>query len=386
MADLKHFTDYLAGIRDEHLYREFTTAETVDDTHITINGTAYLNFSSNNYLSLSFHPGLINTARQAATRHGTGGTSSRYVCGSNELYTALEERIARFKGFERALVFGSGYTANLGAVMSLVDKQDLVIIDKLDHASIIDGIRLAGVPFRTFPHRDYRRLRALLADTRKTYRTVLIITESIFSMDGDAADLAELTRIRDEYDCLLMVDEAHATGIFGARGSGMLEESGVRADIEIGTLSKAIPSAGGYIAASPVIIDVIRNRARSLMYTTALPPAALSVAHDAIDIIERMTKERQAFRERCTGFASTLAAAGYIVYGTTSQIIPVRTGSNEATLAAARALRERGIFAVGMRPPTVPKGEGRIRFSICRGHTGDDIARLTEAVRDIIAV
>ncbi|MEK6795041.1 MAG: 8-amino-7-oxononanoate synthase [Spirochaetota bacterium] len=374
------FSDYIASLKANNSFRQFTPVMFDDDTHITVDGRKCINFASNNYLSLAHHPKLIEAAMSALTCNGTGGTSSRFVGGNTLIYDMLEERIARFKRFEKALVFPSGYTANLGAISALCGAKDCVYIDKLDHASIIDGITLARTKFHSFPHRNYARLREILARTRSGCERAIIAVESVFSMDGDISDLAELRRIADVYDCLLLVDEAHATGVFGARGAGVIEESGVSADIEIGTLSKGIPSAGGYIAASEEIIDVVRNRARSLMYTTALPPSSVAVAHEAIAVIESMTEERAAFRARCRAFAERLTSAGYGLFGTQSQIIPVRTGDNDRTLAVAGALRNEGIFAVGIRHPTVPKGEGRIRISINRGHTDEDIEALYNAL------
>lgn len=379
------FSGYIELLKTEKAFRRFTPVVFDDDTHITVDGKQCVNFASNNYLSLAHHPDIIRAAKGALDHCGAGGTASRFVGGNSVLYDMLEERIARFKGFEKALVFPSGYTANLGAISALAGPKDCVYIDKLVHASIIDGIALARTAFRSFPHRDVQRLAAVLERTRSEYQRAVIAVESVFSMDGDASDLAELRRIADAYDCILFVDEAHATGVFGERGAGLCEEQGVHADIEIGTLSKGIPSAGGYIAASEEIIDVVRNRARPLMYTTALPPPTLAAAHEAIGIIEAMREERTAFRARATAFAARLAAEGYHCFGTVSQIVPVRTGDNDRTLAMAALLREEGLYAVGIRYPTVPKGEGRLRLSLNRGHTDDDLAMLTRAIKKHIA-
>ena len=246
-----------------------------------------LNFAANDYLGLSHHPALIEAARQATARHGTGAGASRLVTGTNSAVQALEENLAAWKEKEAALVFSSGYAAALGTIPALVGKGDNVILDKLAHASLIDAARLSGATVRTFSHNDMGRLETLLAKISPSKTRILIVTESIFSMDGDSAPLRELVALKDRYGAWLLVDEAHATGLYGATGEGLIAEAGLHPNVEIvmGTLSKALGSVGGYIAGSRALIDWLINRARSFIYSTALPPGVIAASHAAVDLV-----------------------------------------------------------------------------------------------------
>ena len=246
------------------------------------------NFAANDYLGLSHHPALIEAALRATTRHGTGAGASRLVTGTSSAVLALEEHLAAWKEKEAALVFSSGYAAALGTIPALVGKGETVILDKLAHASLIDAARLSGATVRTFPHNDMARLEALLVKISSEKKRILVVTESIFSMDGDAAPLRELVELKDRFGAWLLVDEAHATGLYGTTGAGLVAEAGLSARVEIvmGTLSKALGSVGGYIAGSRALIDWLVNRARSFIYSTALPPGVIAASRAAVELCQ----------------------------------------------------------------------------------------------------
>lgn len=380
----KYFNDFIDKQKEKNALRVLKDVGPAQGMKLIRSGKEYINLSSNSYLSLHNDEELIEAGKSAMEEYGCGSVSSRMLSGNIELYSKLEGRLARFKGFERALVFSSGYTANLGVISALMEKGDLIIIDRLVHASIIDGMRLSGVTFKTFPHNDYAALRSILEERRSDYKKVLIAVESVYSMDGDTADLNELCRIKEEHNALLLVDEAHATGVFGERGSGMIEEQRAQGvDIEIGTLSKAVPSVGGYVCSGSKVIEYITNKSRALTYSTALPPSALAVSIAALDKIESMKEERRQYRRRAEEFRRSLTGRGFETYGSRSQIIPLRTGSNERTLAAATELEKAGIIVGAVRPPTVPKGEGRLRLSLCLGHDSQQIEKMLNALSNL---
>lgn len=369
--------------RENFSNRFLPMCKNISEREIVFEGKKYLNFSSNSYLSLSKNKNILEAAKAALYEYGSGALASRYVSGNNDLYESLEIEIASFKGFESALIFSSGYTANVALITALVGKKDIVFLDKLSHASIIDGVKMANAPFKTFAHRDYGKLIKLLEERRDDYEKAFIITESVFSMDGDIADLNILSEIKEKYNCLLLVDEAHGTGFFGNEGSGLISHTGAKVDIEIGTLSKALASVGGYVAANSVIIEYIKNNARPLMYTTGLPPSSLGASIQAIKETRKLDEIEQ-YRKRCFDFRKKLINEGYNTYNSESQIVPIKTGSNKDTLLASEKLREKGIFAVGIRPPTVPIGEGRIRLSVCRAHTEEDLEKAFKAIVECV--
>lgn len=334
-------------------------------------GPALLDFSSNDYLALSEHPALIAAASEALQRYGTGAGAARLMSGNFPVHQELEQAVAALKGQEAALLFGSGYGANVGIIAALMGRDDVIFTDRLNHASIYDGCRLAGAKLARFRHNDLDHLEELLRN-RNTKGTRLIVVESVYSMDGDQAPLRELVGLKERYDCLLMVDEAHATGVFGAYGGGMIEEAGVAGgvDLAMGTFGKALGSYGAYVAASRQMIDFLVNRARSFVFSTALPPAVAAASLTAVRLIRQKPGLRQELHSRVALFKECLRQGGISADLGPSQIIPLQLGASAKAMAMAERLREHGLFVPAVRPPTVPEGTARLRFSITR-HLGE---------------
>jgi len=357
----------LERLRADGLYRQLRTLSTAQGPRITLEGREFLNFSSNDYLGLANDPALRRAAAGAIERWGVGAGASRLVCGNLAPYDELERKLAAFKGREAALVFGSGYTANVGTITALVGEADVVILDKLDHASIIDGARQSGATLRVYPHKNLKKLEEILRQSQK-FRRRLIVTETVFSMDGDTAPLPEIVALKEKYNAWLMLDEAHATGVFGPRRRGLAEQQGVedKVDITLGTLSKALGCVGGFIAGDRELIEFLRNRARSLIYSTALPPALCAAAVTALDLV--MSDEGAHRRDRLWENVRALGAQ--------SPIYPVIVGDEAAAVALAQTLAERGFFVPAIRYPTVPKGRARLRVTVSAAHTEQDIERL----------
>jgi 8-amino-7-oxononanoate synthase len=336
-----------------------------------------INFSANDYLALAADPRLIAAAHEAALREGWGAGASPLVTGHSQSHRELEERLARFMGTEAALLFPSGFAANSGTIPALVGRGDVVLTDQKNHASLIDGCRLSRAKVQVYPHRDMARLAELLRESAG-FRRRLIVTDTLFSMDGDLAPLAKLIELAARHGAMLMIDEAHAIGVFGAGGGGAAEHLGVDADIPIrvGTLSKALGSAGGFVAGSHKLIEWLVNRARSYVFSTAHPPAVAAAAIAALDIVRDEPHRRVTLLERAAELRRALCDQGRNIGDAAGQIIPIIIGDARATMQIAGRLRERGMFVPGIRPPSVPEGESLLRISLSYGHTADMIERL----------
>ena len=321
-------------------------------------------FSSNDYLALSLHPDLISTSRKYIEMAGAGAGAARLMSGDLTIYHELEKKIAELKGQEAALLFGCGYLANCGIIPAMVGRQDVLFCDRLNHASIYDGCRLSRARLLRFHHNDLNHLEDLLKSKRGTGEA-LIVVESIYSMDGDRAPLKELVFLKEKYGCLLMVDEAHATGLFGPNGGGVIEEEGVSSQIDfaMGTFGKALGSYGAYVAASGSMVDYLINRARPFIYSTALPPAVVGASLAAIKIVQEQPELRQKLFAKVDLFKSILAEGGLKDLGS-SQILPVLVGASTVAVGLAEELQRKNIFTTAVRPPTVPEGTARLRFSI----------------------
>lgn len=373
-----NITDQLLELSAKGLRRTLRTIESTQDAYVTMNGRRLCCMCSNNYLGLANHPEVIAAVKSAVERWGWGAGASRLVSGHMGPHAELEARLAAFKNTPAALVCSTGYQANLAAIRGLAGPDDILLLDKLNHASIIDAARGSGAVLRVFPHRDYAKLERLL-DRSAGYRRRIIITDSIFSMDGDFADLPRLADLKRRYDALLIVDEAHATGIFGRQGRGVAELMQVEEaiDVTVGTLSKALGGIGGFIAASTEIIDLLVNVAGPFIYTTALLPSACAAALAALDLIEREPQRR----EKLLSLANRLRAElgdrlGFDLGGSTSQIVPIIVGEAEAAVQLSRRLEEGGFLIPAIRPPTVPRGRSRLRISLSAGHDPADVDRL----------
>jgi len=370
------FTDELDRLNRSGLYRSLKTIETTANGRITIAGIEALLLCSNNYLGLADHPALKEAAIDAINRYGSGSGASRLVSGNLELHDLLEKRIAAFKGTEAAILFNSGYSANLGTIQAVVGRGDTIYSDRLNHASIVDGAILSRARLIRYPHNDHKALRTLLEKDRGTGRR-LIVTDGVFSMDGDIAPLKELVAIKKEFDALLMVDDAHATAVMGRHGRGSADLLGVSGDIDIqmGTLGKGLGSFGAYVAGSRELNDYLMNSARSFIFSTSLPPAPLAASIAALDIAT--SAEGDELRSRLEAnrklFAGRLQAAGFNTLGSTTQIIPVMVGAAAETMNFSKALLDEGIFVQGIRPPTVPAGSCRLRCTVMAVHTPADL-------------
>jgi len=347
---------------------------------VTPEGRAVVDFSSNDYLGLAGHPALAEAAARAAREQGTGATASRLVVGGRRPLEELEARLAEHKGTEAALVLGSGFLANAGVLPALAGREDALFSDRLNHASIVDGCRLAGAELHRYRHGDPDHLERLLRSSRA--RRKLIVTDTVFSMDGDTAPLPELVELKERYGAALLVDDAHGAGVFGPHGEGYAHEVGVadRVDLLLGTFSKAYGAYGAYVAGRAVWIRYLENACRTLIYSTALPPPVLAAAAAALALAPTMDAERAALRRRAERFRAALAGRGADTAGSTTQIVPVVVGEPEAALALSQALEERGVLAVAVRPPTVPAGSARLRFSLTAAHDDADIDRALDAL------
>jgi len=366
----------LADLKAKGLYRSWRRVEAIEGGWIRIDGRWLIHLASNNYLGLAQHPRVVAAAKEALERHGTGAGSARLIGGTFCLHEQLEERIAQFKRTEAALVFSTGYMASLGIIGSLVGPADLILGDHLNHASLIDACRLSRATFRVYPHRDVERLEAALRHRAGRGRRILIVTEGLFSMDGDLAPLAGIVKLARRYDAWLLVDDAHATAVFGPHGRGTLEHFGIPPSEEIlqmGTLSKALGSLGGFLAGPRVVIDTLKNKARSFLYTTALPPSCAAAALEALKVVEEEPIWRRRLWGNVEAWSSHLSRMGWDLISAESPIVPIRVGSNERALALAQALLEAGIYAPGIRPPTVPAGSARIRTTVTALHTASDL-------------
>jgi 8-amino-7-oxononanoate synthase len=367
MASLDDFArQKLATLEQAHLRRALVPTDRRADLWVERGGRRLLSFSCNDYLGLSHHPALKAAAIAAIERHGTGAGASRLVTGDHPLYGELERGLARLKGSEAACVFGSGYLANCGIAPALVGRDDLILIDELAHSSLWTGARLSRAAVLPFRHNDVGHVRALLKSHR--HPRTLIVTEAVFSMDGDRAPLAEFSLLAQEGDAWLMVDDAHDLDFAAAARDNV--------PLRIGTLSKAFGGYGGYICASQAVIDLIRNRARTLIYTTGLPPPVLAAGMAALDLIEREPQRLGVPLAKAQQFtrAADLPLAQ-------SAIVPVIVGEAEAALEASKLLETEGFLVVAIRPPTVPAGTARLRLSFSVAHPDAEIARLAGIVR-----
>jgi len=354
------------------------------DGRINVLGKEFVDFSSNDYLGLSNHPRLIEASKKAIDEFGASSSASRLLSGDLILHHRLEEKIAQFKGKEAALVFNSGYQANVGIISSLYGRGDCIFSDRLNHASIIDGILLSGAKLFRFEHNDTAHLRTHLKKERTKFKKALIIIETIFSMDGDRCPLKELINLKEGYNCQLMVDEAHATGIFGRNGAGIVQEEGLEqgVDLIMGTFSKALGSFGAYLATSKAFVKYLINTCRSFIYSTALPPGVVAANLESIELVKEEPLRRQQLLESASFFRKALLAKGFKVKGA-SQIIPVIIGDNSKVVEFSIKLQQKGYWVLPIRPPTVPKAEERLRFSLTNYHTKEILEKVINDISEI---
>ncbi|MBI3252678.1 MAG: 8-amino-7-oxononanoate synthase [Candidatus Omnitrophica bacterium] len=380
----RELQEELTQLRHKNLYRRLQTVSKISGPVIFFGKKRLVNFSSNNYLGLVHHPEIISKAASALKKWGTGSGASRLVSGDLAIHAELEKRLAEFKREETALVFSSGYLANLGAVTALAGEEDVVMVDRLNHASLIDAARLSRAKFWVYPHKDVSSVSKLL-DRAKSYRRRLVLTDAYFSMDGDAAPLAGLAEVCAEKKAILYIDEAHSTGVFGKSGRGMTEHFNLSGQIDVvmGTLSKAFGSVGGFVAGKNILRETMVNRSREFIYTTAPAPASSAAALAALDVIENKPEIRKKLWENIRFVREALLGMGFDLMDSEGPIIPVRIGESAKVLRLKEFFSEEGIFVSAIRPPTVPRGTDRIRVSIMATHTKDHLNEMLSAFKKV---
>ncbi len=373
----------LDAIKGQALYRQLRTIESAHGPRVDFNGRSMLMLASNNYLGLASHPALKRAAANATEQYGTGAAASRLIAGNLRVLSDLEARLAQFKGVEAALVFGSGYLANIGTISAIAGREDVILSDELNHASLIDGCRLARAQIMVYRHCDIDHLQALLRQSRAARRRI-IVTDSVFSMDGDLAPLVEIVELARRHNAAVMIDEAHAVGVLGHKGAGLASALGLEreVDIQMGTLSKSLGSYGAYVAGSRALVDLLINRARSFVFTTGLPPASAAAAIAAIDLIEAEPQRIKILWDNACYLRQELARAGFRLGASATPILPVIVGDAQPALDFAEGLLRRDVYVLAIRPPTVPLGTARLRVTATADHTRAD---LDEALRAFIA-
>jgi predicted pyridoxal phosphate-dependent acyltransferase len=382
MAGFEVIEGQLRSLKAEGRYRPLTVWQGGSDSWMTLqDGRRVLQMSSNNYLGLTKHPALKQAAIEAIEAYGVGAGSVRTITGTLDIHDQLEQRLAAFKGTEATLVFQSGFTTNQGVLSSILGTDDVVISDELNHASIIDGIRLTKTNKRIYAHKNMDQLEDVLKDSG-SYRQRIVVTDGVFSMDGDIAPLPSIVELAERYDALVYVDDAHASGVLGKCGKGSTDHFGLhgRVHIQVGTLSKAIGAVGGYVASSQVLKDYLTHTARSFLFSTALPPSVAATCLAAIDVLQREPELTERLWTNANSFRASLQADGFDTGGSETPIIPIIVGDPARTMAFSQRLLEEGICAQGIVYPTVALERGRVRLIVTAQHTTEDL----EFARDVL--
>jgi glycine C-acetyltransferase len=371
---LQYLSEELETLKSQGLYRRLRVLDDEQKAHTSIDHRPVVNLSSNNYLGLTTHPRLRERALEATRTLGVGSGSVRTIAGTMSIHMELERRLADFKRTEATVVFQSGFTANAGTVSSILGKDDFIISDELNHASIIDGARLSRATIKVFPHRDAKAARAIVQELPRERRR-LIISDGVFSMDGDLGALPALCDVADEFGCIMMVDDAHASGVFGSNGRGTIDHFGLhgRVDIQVGTLSKAIGALGGYVAGSRALIEFLYHRARPFLFSTSHPPAVAASCLAAIDVLEGEPQLIERLWDNARFFKSGLQSLGFDTGASESPITPVIVGDASLAMKLSDALFDNGVFAQGIGFPTVPRGKARVRTIVTATHTRDEL-------------
>jgi len=381
MSKLDWLTQEINGLKDQGLYNRIRTIGSAQGAWLTVDGKNVLNFCSNNYLGLANHPKIVEAAKEATKKYGVGPAAVRSIAGTMDLHVQLEQRLARFKGAEDVITFQSGFTANLGTIAALVGKEDVIFSDRLNHASIIDGCRLSGAKIVAYEHYDPGALEDAIKEHASNFRRALIITDGVFSMDGDIAPLPALVEVARKYDILFMVDDAHGEGVLGKGGRGIVDHFGLhgKVDIEVGTMSKAFGVVGGMVAGDKVIIEWLRQRGRPFLFSSAVtaPDAAACLA--AVDLLEESTELVDKLWANAKYFKAEMRKLGFDTGASETPITPVMLGEAPLAQQFSRELFEEGVFAMAIGFPTVAKGKARIRVMISAAHDNDDLGKGLEA-------
>lgn len=367
----------LEEIRSKGLYRKLKTLSPVGGAHANWQGKDLVLFCGNDYLGLSRHARLIQAAQKTLEKYGVGAGAARLISGTSDLHSKLEDELAHFKNKERALLFGSGYLANLGVLSALAGKKCLIVMDKLSHASLIDGARLSGAEFRVFPHKDYSKCGEIL-EKSEHQRTVLV-SDTIFSMDGDQADVDQLIQIKNKYKCLLVLDDAHGIGVFGPTGRGLTEGKEKEIDVIVGTLSKAIGIFGGFALASETLIEYLINSCRPFIFATAPPPMIAAAGLEALHLLQNDPAPREKLWRNIIRVKEFLKNGNFL-FQNSSPIFPVMVGNEKKAVEVSEKLLENGLLIPAIRYPTVSKGNARLRLTLSAAHTEEDLEKLFEAL------
>ncbi len=375
-------TTELKEIRLKGLYRKLKTLSPGQGAHAVWRGRDLLLFCGNDYLGLSRHPRVIQAAQETLEKYGIGAGAARLISGTSDLHSQLEEELARFKSKERALLFGSGYLTNLGVLSAVAGKEDLIVMDKLCHASLIDGARLSGAIIRVFPHRDYSKCKEILEKSPE-FRRKILVSDTIFSMEGDQADLEELIQIKNKYKCLLVVDDAHGVGVFGPTGRGLTEGKEKEIDVIVGTLSKAFGVFGGFAAASRTLVEYFINFSRSFIFATAPPPLVAAAGLEALHLIQEDPSLRQKLWRNIEQVKKFLKPRNFS-FEKASPIFPIVLGDEKKAVEVSETLLEHGILIPPIRYPSVPRGKARLRLTLSVSHTEEDLEQLFEVLHKVL--
>ena len=380
---LAYLATELQTLRDQGFYRKLRVLDEEQKARTSIDRRSVINLSSNNYLGLTTHPKLRERALEATRTLGVGSGSVRTIAGTMDVHMQLERKLAEFKRTEAAVVFQSGFAANAGTVAAILGRDDAIISDELNHASIIDGARLSRATIKVFPHRDAAAARRVLEELPPTQRK-LIISDGVFSMDGDLGALPALCDLAEEFDCIMMVDDAHASGVFGQHGRGTVDHFGLhgRVDVQVGTLSKALGVLGGYVAGSRSLIDFLYHRARPFLFSTSHPPAVAASCLAAVEVLESEPGLMDRLWENTRFFKSGLAALGFDTGASESPITPVIVGEASLAMSLSDRLFEKGVFAQGIGFPTVPRGRARVRTIVTATHTRPELEFALDCFKD----
>jgi glycine C-acetyltransferase len=381
---LAYLDESLNDLRRQGLYRRLRVLDGEQAARTSIDHRQVVNLSSNNYLGLTTHPTLRARALDALQAFGVGTGSVRTIAGTMAIHMELERRLAAFKHTESAVVFQSGFTANAGTVSSLLGRDDVIVSDELNHASIIDGARLSRATIKVFPHRNVAAARQIVAALPRDHRA-LLITDGVFSMDGDLGPLPELCDLADEYGCIMMVDDAHASGVFGRKGRGTVDHFGLhgRVDVQVGTLSKALGALGGYVAGSKSLVDFLYHRARPFLFSTSHPPSVAATCIAALDVLENEPQWMERLWANTRFFKAGLEALGFNSGISESPITPVIVGDGALAMTLSDKLFDAGVFAQGIGFPTVPEGKARVRTIVTATHTEDELQFALDAFKRV---
>ncbi|MDO5716876.1 MAG: glycine C-acetyltransferase [Tissierellia bacterium] len=381
--ELGFIKDRIEQLKKDGVYRKLPVLEGPDEAEIILNGKKVINLSSNNYLGFANHPRLKEGAKKMIDKYGVGAGAVRTIVGNMDIHEELEELLAKFKREEAAFLYQSGFNCNAGTIQAITEKGDLIISDELNHASIIDGVRLTKSDKAIYKHADMDSLEAILKEKRGDYKNCLIITDGVFSMDGDIAPLPDIVNLAEKYECMTYVDDAHGSGVLGESGRGTVDHFDLhgRVDFSIGTLSKAIGVIGGYVAGSKTMYEWLNHRARPVLFSTSLMPAAAGAIMESIKMLMESTEYTDRLWDNAKYFKEKLGALGFNTGHSQTPITPVIIGDEAKTMEFSRTLLENGVFVSGIVFPTVPKGTGRVRCMVTAGHTKEQLDRAVEVFK-----